>query len=418
MGYHTRFAVLALTLIAGSIRAADGGALTWQESVAEAARANPGLVSSRLSVDASRASYYSSFNGFLPSLSLSNSLSEANASRSPSYSASASASMTLFSVGEAASVRSASAALNAAEASLRSASADLRSSLRQTFSALLFSQASLETSRRILEIRLHDAELVSLRYEAGRESKGNRLRARAQAMQAEYAVISGERDVRTAQRDMSRQLGREGFEAFVATGAFASAPPPPRPDDFRALLPLRTDVAIAEAALRSSQASLDSANSVFWPTVSASYSRTRSGASEFPAARSAWSAGAELRYALFGGGPTAAYLNTKASRLGYEKTQSDLAAARQAALSDLETAWSNYADAADQVTVQDALLEAARQRNDEADVRYGSGLLSFDNWEVIVSDRVSTERQALSARRAAMDAETAWHRALGRALGE
>lgn len=411
-------AALAVLLLAGAARAADGAVLTWEDRVAEAARANPALASSRLSVDASRATYYSSFNGFLPSLTLSNSVSESNASRKPSYSASASAGLTLFSAGQAASIRSASASLNAAEASLRAASAGLRASLRQSFSSLLFAQTSLETALRIVEIRRHDSELVALRYEAGRESKGNMLRAKAQRLQAEAAVSSAERDLRTARRDMARQLGREGFEAFVATGAFSSAPPPARPDDFRALLPLRTDVAVAEAAVRSSKASLDSANSVFWPTLSASYSRTRSGPAEFPSRTSGWSAGASLSYALFGGGPAAAYLNTKSSRLGYERTQSDLSAARQTALSDLETAWSNYADAADQVLVSDALLAAARQRNDEADIRYGSGLMSFEIWEGIVSERVSAERQALSARRSAMDAETAWHRALGRALGE
>lgn len=412
-------AVLALlACFARGARAADPAALTWEDSVADAARVNPSLASSRLSVDASRALYYSSFNGFLPSLTLSNSVSESNTSRTPSYSATAAAGITLFSAGRAASVRAASASLNAAEASLRASSAGLRSTLRQSFSSLLFAQASLVTSRRIVEIRRHDSELVTLRYDAGRESKGNMLRSKAQALQAELAVVSGERDERTAQRDMSRQLGREGFEAFVASGAFASTLPPPRPADFRELLPLRTDVAIAEAALRSSKASLDSTSSVFWPTLSANYSRSRSGPTEFPSRTNSWSAGATLSYALFGGGPAAAILDTRAARLGYERTQSDLQAARQAALSDLENAWSNYADASDQVEVQNALLEAARQRNDEADVRYGSGLLSFDNWEVIVSDRVSTERQALSARRAAMDAETAWHRALGRALGE
>jgi len=413
-----RVAVFLITVLSVSARAGEVVPLTWEQSVAEAARANPTLASSRLSVDASRASYYSSFNGFLPSLSLLNSVSESNSSRMPSYSASASASLTLFSVGQAASIRSASASLNAAEASLRAASASLRSSLRQTYAALLFAQASLETARRIIEIRRHDSELVTLRYEAGRESKGNMLRAKAQMLQAEAAVSSAERDLRTARRSMSRQLGREGFEEFNATGAFVSEPPPAQPADFRALLHLRTDVTIAEATLRSSKASLDSANSVFWPTLSASYNRSRGGPTEFPNRTNNWSAGASVSYALFGGGPAAAYLNTKASRLGYEKTQSDLAAARQAALSDLETVWANYADAADQVAVQEALLLAARQRNDEADIRYGSGLLSFDDWEVIVSDRVSTERQALSARRAAMDAETAWHRALGRALGE
>ena len=410
--------LFAVLLLAGASRAAEGGVLSWEDSVAQATRANPTLASSRLSVDASRASYYSSFNGFLPSLTLSNSVSESNSSRQPSYSASASAGLTLFSVSQAASIRSASAALNSAEASLRAASANLRSTLRQTFSSLLFAQTALETARVIIVIRRHNSELVNLRYEAGRESKGNMLRGKAQSLQAEYAILSAERDVRTAQRDMSRQLGREGFEAFTATGAFASAPAPARPDDFRALLPLRTDVTIAEASLRTSKASLDSANSVFWPTLSASYSRSRGGQTEFPNRTNSWSAGASLSYALFGGGPGAAYLNTKASRLGYERTQSDLAEARQSALSDLETAWSNYADAADQVKVQDALLEASRQRNDEADIRYGSGLMSFEIWEGIVSERVSSERQSLSARRTAMDAETAWHRALGRALGE
>lgn len=409
-------ASLALALLASVAGAEEP--LTWESAAAAAARANPTLASSRLSVDASRASYYSSFNGFLPSLSLSNSVSESNASRRPAYGASASASMTLFSAGTAASIRSASASLNAAEASLRQQSAALRSSLRQAFSSLLFAQTSLETSRMIIAIRRRGAELVGLRYDAGRESKGNMLRSKAQLLQAEFAVVSGERDVRTAQRDLGRQLGKEEFEAFVATGAFASDAAPPRPDDFRALLPLRTDVAVAEAAVRSSKASLSSANSVFWPTLSASYSRSRSGPTEFPADRGAWSAGASLSYNLFGGGPAKALLDTRASRLNYERSESDLAAAKQAALSDLETAWSNFADADDQVKVQDALLVAARQRNDEADVRYGSGLMSFDIWEGIVSDRVSAERSALSARRAAMDAETAWHRALGRALGE
>lgn len=411
-------ALLLPVLLAGGVRAADGAVLTWEDSAAAAAAANPALASSRLSVDAGRASYYSSFNGFLPSLTLSNSVSESNTAPKPFYSASASAGLTLFSAGRTASIRSASASLNAAEASLRAASANLRASLRQTFSSLLFAQSSLETARRIGGIRRHNAELVSLRYEAGRESKGNRMRAQAQALQAEYGVTAAERDLRTGQRDMSRQLGRDGFEAFVATGVFASAPPPPRPDDFRDLLPLRTDVALAEAAVRSSKASLDSARSVLWPVLSASYNRNRAGPSEFPSRSTGWNAGATLSYALFGGGPAAAYLETKASRLGYERVQSDLAVARQAALSDLETAWSNFADATDQVKVRDALLDAARQRNDEADVRYGSGLMSFEIWEGIVSERVSSESQALSSRRAAMDAETAWNRALGRALGE
>ncbi len=410
-------AIMAVFLFSVKAAAAER-ALSWEEAVFQAARVNPSLASSRLSLDASREFYYGSFNNVLPSLSLSNSVSESNAGRSPAWSATGSASVSLFDMGKIASIRSASASWSAAEASLRAQSAALRSSLRQSFSALLFTQYSLVTSRRILELRSHDAELVTLRYDSGRESKGNKMRSSAQSLQARVAVDSTERDLRTARRDMGRQLGREEFEEYVATGSFASASPPARPGDFRELLALRPDVAAAEASLRSSKAALESARSVLWPSLSANYQRARTGPSEFPSARSSWSAGATLSYSLFAGGPTAAYHSTLAARRRYESSEVDLAAARQAALTDLETAWSNYADAADQVRVQDALLAAARQRNDEADVRYASGLLSFDNWEVIVSDRVNTERQALSARRAAMDAETAWDRALGRAVGE
>lgn len=411
----TLTAVFLLNLAAA---AAEPPVLTWEECVAEAASANPTLASSRLSRDASRASYYGSWNGLMPRLSLSNSVSESNSARQPAWGASASASITLFDMGNIASIRSASASLSSAEASLRRSSSDLRASLRQAFSSLLFSQASVDVARSILELRRHDSELVTLRYDSGRESKGNMLRGKAQTLQAEVALASAERDLRSARREMSRQLGREGFEEFVASGTFAAARPPSHPDDLRTLLPLRPDVALAEASVRSAQASRSQSSSNLWPSLSANYSRTRSDSVEFPSARSGWSAGATLSYPIFGGGPTETYFTVVAARRSYEKAVSDMAATRQQALSDLESAWSGFADAADAVKVQEALLAAARQRNDEADIRYASGLLSFDNWEVIVSDRVSTERQYLSARRAAMDAETAWDRALGRALGE
>lgn len=411
-------AALGALVLAASVSSSAPRALTWEECVVEASRANPSLESSRLFLDARRASFHGSWNGLLPQLSLSNSVSESDVSRRPAWSAQASASLSLLDMGRISSIRSAFVAMSSAEIALRRSSADLRFSLREAFAALMFAQSSLEVARAILELRRHDAELVRLRYDSGRESKGNRMRAQAQALQAEAALASAERDLRSARREMSRQLGREGFEEFVASGTFSSAPPPPHPEDFRALLPLRTDVAAAEAEVRASAASLESARSVLWPSLSANYARSRAGASEFPAARTSWSAGATLSYALFGGGPSASYHSIAASRRGREKAEQDLAAARQSALSELEAAWSRCADASDNVRVLDALLAAARQRNDEADVRYASGLLSFDNWEVIVSDRVSAERQALSARRAAMDAETAWDRALGRTLGE
>jgi len=72
----------------------------------------------------------------------------------------------------------------------------------------------------------------------------------------------------------------------------------------------------------------------------------------------------------------------------------------------------------DGLRVADYNLEATRQRNAEAEVRYASGLISYDNWEVIVAEWVNAEQQAKIAQLNAVTAQAAWEKSLGKALGE
>ncbi len=271
--------------------------------------------------------------------------------------------MTLFDLGDYASIRSASASLASSEASLRRASADLRSSLRRSFSALLLAQSGLEVARRVLTLRRNNAELVNLRYESGRESKGNMLRAKAQLLQAEVALATAGRELRTSQRELGRQLGREGFEAYVATGTFTAAPPPARPDDFGALLPLRPEIASAEASLRSSEAALASARADYFPNLSANYSRTRTGGTEFPSSRYGWSAGASLSLPLFGGGPAQTMLASLSAKRGREAARAGpVRRAPVRPLSELGDAWRPWRTPTRRSAVPRTLLAAARQR--------------------------------------------------------
>jgi outer membrane protein TolC len=139
---------------------------------------------------------------------------------------------------------------------------------------------------------------------------------------------------------------------------------------------------------------------------------------EFPRRNFSWTAGLTLSYPLFGAGPTATFFATRAAKRNLDAAGRNLASTRVNGLTTLESAWASYADAVDQVRIQEALLAADRQRNDEADVEYASGLLIYANWEVIASARISAESSVISALKSAMDSETAWYRALGRALGE
>jgi len=412
--------LLTMAVLAGApLRAAaESAPLTWDKVEALAAQENPELASSRFSLESSRASFYQSFNSVMPQVNLSNSLNEAKFTPVNRWTAQATASMNFFDMSSIASIRAASANLSLGEANLRKTSADLRQNLREAFTHLLFAQESLKVARLVSALRDRAGGMIGLRYDSGTAAKGDKMLADAQSLQARLSIVSAERDVRAAQRELAQRLGREEYEDFVASGTLGAAAPPPRPEDLRALLALVPEIQVSQAQVRQAGVAVSQAESSLWPTLTGEYNRNVAGPKEFPRAVYGWNAALTLSYPLFGAGPTSTWFGVKSAKRALDAAQMNLSSSRVAGLQSLESAWASYADAVDQVEVQTALLAADRQRNDEADVEYASGLLIYANWEQIASTRITAESQRISALRNAMDAETAWNRALGRALGE
>ena len=400
--------------------------LTWDDCVALAAQKNPALVSSQYAAQASHAAYMGSFNGLLPTLNLSNGYSSSSGGNggggsgngSPYYTAQADASIDLFNMGQIAGIRSAAANYSQAEASLRQASASLRYSLRSAFAQAYIAEKNVEVARMILEIQKRNAEEVALKYQSGKEYKGNMLSAQALYLQSQASLAQTLRSVRTARRALDQQLGLDDFSEVTVSGTLVAQNPPDFPARMQDFLSARPDVAVQEAVVKNQRASMASAQSTLWPTLSANYARSRNGSAEFPGSPYAWSAGAVLSYPIFGGGPTSTYYAVKSAKNSLEKSLQDLRTVRDAAIVDLENTWAAYANAIDGLRVAEANLGATRQRNAEAEIRYASGLITYDNWEVIVAEWVSAEQQSKLAQLSAVTTQAAWEKSLGKALGE
>jgi len=397
--------------------------LTWQDCVALAAQKNPSLVSAQYAMQASHAAYLGSFNGLMPTVTLSDSYSSVgggitSGNGAPGYAAQAAASVSLFNMSAIAGIKSASANDAQSQAARRQASANLRYSLRSAFAQAYIADKNVEVARKILEIQKKNAEEVALKYQSGKEYKGNMLSAQALFLQARAGLAQTLRSVRTARRALDQQLGLDEFSETAVTGTLVAQPPPEFPRHIEDALAVRPDVLLQEAVIRSAQAAVTTAQSPLWPSLNANYARSRSGPYEFPDPVYGWSAGVTLSYPLFAGGPTAAYYASKSSQDIFKKSEQDLRAVRDAAVVDLETSWAAYSNAHDQLLYADANLEATRQRNSEAEIRYGAGLLTYDNWEVIVAEWVSAEQQDKQAQLTAVTAQAAWERSLGKALGE
>jgi outer membrane protein TolC len=418
----TAIALLAMTASA-NISCAWGetaAPLTWQDCVRLASRNNPDLISALRAMEASRAQYSGSYNGILPQLNLSNSYSDSATSgfaETKRWQAQATASLNLIDFGQWASIQSASASLRQSEANRQLASSNVLLALYRSFAGLLYSQEQIGVAAHIRDLWSNNAQLVNLRYQSGRESKGNNMRTEAESLQARLALDQAGRDLRVTQQELAQALGQDDFSALVVTGTWTTASLPATPPDLGALIDHLPSVRAQQAAVDVAKASIRSAQSTLFPSLSLNYNKGLVGSSEFPS-NPYWAFSGTVNYPLFGGGPTATYYASTAAQRTYEKAQQDLLSQRHQSRTNLESAWSALAEAQDQVKVQRAFLEAAAQRKGESDIRYQSGLMSFQDWQVIMNDYVNSERGYLSAEQSVILAEAQWRFASGQQLGD
>jgi outer membrane protein TolC len=402
--------VVLVSSAQGQQRSVDS-VLTWPECLSLTLRNNPELDASRISVEASESSYKESRNGLSPQVNLDQSYGSPSGSRDSKWTTVGAVNVNLWNRSEYAAIKTAKTLISQAQANLRATSTLVRFNLRRAFAQSVFAQKDIEASRRILDMRMEESQLVTLRYNSGRESKGNMLRANAQLLQAQANAAQSVRNLRTAQRNLNRHMGLEEFVAFRVDSVPDSRPPPELPKDERALLNRRSDIELQENVVATNEAILDQARSSYWPDLSVGYSQFLYG---FKQLDYGWNI--LLSYPLFGRGLTRNRYSVSTAKSNVEKARQNLRSASAQALVDIETSWSEYVGSFEQAGVQRALLEAARQRNEEANIRYNSGLLTYDNWEIIVSDRIAQERESILAQLNVANAEAAWERDLGEEL--
>jgi outer membrane protein len=414
--------ISVLGLVVSPSRGESTVPLSWQDCVALAAQRNPDLLSAMRALEAGRAQYRGSYTAVMPRLSLTNSYSDSGRSASSDSSAiwqaQMGASLNVFNPGDWASIRSASAGFQQSKANLKVSSTNVLLNLYRSFSGLLYSQQQIQVADNIRSIWKKDAEMITLRYASGRESKGNKMRTDAQFLQAESDLSQANRDLRVAQQALGQVLGEDRYQALAVTGSWTSEQLPQEPPNLEGLVDGSPRVLAQGAVVEQARASLASAHSPIWPSLSLSYNRGYQAGSEFPTDNPSWTFTGLLSYPLFGGGPTASYYASAAAERNLQKAREDLRSVRNQVRSDLESAWSGLLQAQDQVRVQRAFLEAARQRRSESDVRYESGLMSFEEWQLVVADLVNFEKSFLKSQQNLVLADAQWRFAKGEMLGD
>lgn len=386
----------------------ESAPLTWEQCVQEAAEHNPDLASASASVDVARFQHRGSYSNFYPQLSLESGYTSSRpGSSSPGREFGLGVKLTqnLFSgFRDAGQVAQTRATLEAAGAGRGATRAQVSFDLKSAFSRLLYAQEQLQLTEAIAARRKENMEMVQLRFEAGREHKGSFLRSQANYSQAAFEVEQARRAVTVAKRELGRALGRDMTDGLQVTGSF-DVTVPDAPPDFPALAKRTPAYLQPEAQTRVAEAAVTVARSSFFPSLDASGSIGQKGG-YLPMDTSDWSAGLTLTFPLFSGGQT--YYDVQSARAGYRQAQEVLRSADDQSVFGLAQAFAALQDAVGQTAVRREFLHASEVRAEITRNLYTTGLISFDDWDVIENDLITSRKQMLASQRDQLLAEAAW----------
>ncbi|HEX9780206.1 MAG TPA: TolC family protein [bacterium] len=396
--------------------------LDWPRAVELALAHHPDLEEARQALESKAHDRRAAFGGFLPSADGSftrrRSRTAGTAPTGDAMSLGVDATQPLFTgFGTTGAYLEAVRAWDAQEAAYRQTSAEVRLRLRLSFTELLRLEEALEVNRRIADRRRENADLIALRYDAGREHRGSKLRAQAIADQAAFNVRATERAIESQSFALGRELGGRFWMPLRAAGRLEEmVPEPPEPvPDYAALAARTPEVEQRLRTAEAVQARVLSARAAFWPEAEGTFSYGYSG-NRASALRDDASLLLTVTMPFFRGGRNVeGYLAADAD---YRAAIEDARSARDAAVSGLASAWTAFKDAREFLEVRRAFLDASRERADIVHSQYTSGLADFQDFDIAEQELADAEGAYVRALADAMTAEAQWHRAVGATMEE
>jgi len=285
--------------------------------------------------------------------------------------------------------------------------------LRVAFINVLRYQELQNIYREILQRRKQQMELISLRYDGGREHKGALLTAKANLADAEENLEETKRSLTLSLRKLELVMGVEKQpQTKVTTKLVIKEPEPLTPE---LLVSANSSFLQYYYNTKSKELNLKSLVADRLPAIATGVSYGLNDNTFFPGKES-WSFSLNLSYLILDGGQKDAQ-----EKIAISQYQQALTAERNAKLLTFYTiqeAWYNFISAYKNVGVQKKFLEAITERAKIADIQYNSGQMSYDNWMLIENDLINTQKNNFNARIDYLLGEAGLIQAKGEGLNE
>ncbi len=296
-------------------------------------------------------------------------------------------------------------------------SATVRQALRNSFVELMRLRQLLDTDQKIAQRRQDNAEMIRLRYEAGRENQGSSLRAQAIAQEAAFDVRQIQRRIESQSLAFGKQLGGYFTIPIPVAGDLEQLLPaePALPDDYTALAEDTPSVKRLVRTAEATKAAILSSQSSLWPSVTGDFSYSNSG-SKVSDLEDQSSLGLTVSIPLFHGGQNVE--GVFEANADYRATVQAARSERDSQIAALSSRWSDFRDAREFVEVRRSFLEAARQRAEIVRAQYTTGLSSFQDFDIAEQELADSEKAYVESLADVLTKEANWQFAQGQTLEE
>ncbi len=269
-------------------------------------------------------------------------------------------------------------------------SAEVRFRLRSAYVDMIRLERLLATNRLIEERRKQNAELVRLRYKAGRENLGSALRAEAIFGQAAFDVRRTERSLESEALRLARESGGEfvfpvhvedDLEKMLQKVSLTEA-------DYAALAERTPKVMRLIKTAEAAKANIVAAQSAVWPQVDGNYDYGYSG-NRASNLKDESFLGINVTVPFFNGGKNVNAI--RKAKADYDAAEQAAQGARDEAIALLATAWASFMDAIEDVEVRKQFVEAARKRAEIIRAEYATGLVNFTDFDAAEQENANAE---------------------------
>ncbi|MDR0675804.1 MAG: TolC family protein [Elusimicrobiota bacterium] len=375
--------------------------LNWKDCVEISMKNNPDLIIAQKKLESAIYTYNLAWNSYYPSADLRYGYSNTNLSTSSSrdWDFGVSASQTLFDKQKISDIKIKKFSLEQSEAEFKQTAALIRYNLKQAFLRIQYIQENIKLLKSIYDIRVQTADIVRLQYDGGKESKGNMLRANAQKNSAYIDITNAEKDLVVAKNFLLECLGLDKHADFSINGTLTKVKPV-KIHNLEEVMKTIPKILIAQSSLKIAQNQLLYAKSSLFPTLkmNGSWNLADKDAGLYSSANEeSWNFGITATYSVFGGGLTSTKNNIAIAKSTLEQSEENLKKVQLNVKSELQNLQTELEKNYNNVETIKLFLEAAIQRQKEANIKYMAGRLDFQFWQDIEQELVNYELNNLSA---------------------